>query len=114
MIDADVVDINVLGDDVSNIDVKFLTVVFDLRPDDVAHGLHDFPEGMDFVIESHFAAFDLGHVEHIVNQAKELLAGNGDLAQAVLHALGLVHMGFGDFRESDNGVHRRSDVVTHV
>ena len=39
------------------------------------HGEHQFP------------AFDFGHIQNIVNQAKQMLAGKRDFPKAVLHLL---------------------------
>ena len=43
-----------------------------------------------------------------------MLAGEGDLFQAVLYLLAIGNMGGGDCGHTHNGVHRRTDVVAHI
>ena len=106
--------INFLRKDIADEDIEFLPVRLDLRTYDIAHGLHGLAEGKRLHGKHHLAAFDLRHVQHVIDQAQQLLSCQRDLAQAVLHASRIIHMAAGDARHADDRVHRRADIVAHV
>ncbi len=60
------------------------------------------------------AALDARQIQHIVNQAKQMLAGQVDFRQTVLQLLRIIKIFFRHRRKAHDGVHRRADVVAHV
>mmetsp|Transcript_18214 Transcript_18214/g.43670 ORF Transcript_18214/g.43670 Transcript_18214/m.43670 type:complete len:579 (-) Transcript_18214:81-1817(-) len=64
-------------------------------------------------LELHLAGLDLGEVEHVVDDAQQMLGRIGDLLQPLLlHRLDGVALG--QVGQADDGVHRRADLVAHV
>ena len=66
------------------------------------------------LLELYFSALDAAHIQHIVDEGEEVLAGSGDLFQVVQHLLPVVDVGRSQRGEADDGVHRGADVVAHV
>ncbi len=94
--------------------VKLLVLGADLGLGDADDAVHHLPEGDLVHVQRQLAAFDFAHVQHVVDKAQEVAAGEGDFFQAVLHLLLVVNVGGGDGRHAHNGVHGGPDVVGHV
>ena len=65
-------------------------------------------------VQQHFAAFNLGYVQHVVDQPQQVLAGQGDLPQVVPHLLRVVRIVQGQGGHAHDGVHGRADIVAHA
>ena len=65
-------------------------------------------------MQLHFALFDFGGVQHLVDEVQQLLGGGGDLVQTVGHLLRLVQVVPGQVGKADNGVHGGAHVVAHA
>ena len=77
---------------------------------DLVHGLHQVgPLRLQF----HLAAFDAPHVQHVVDQGQQVMAGSFDLIH-VIRDLGRVFFFFGQRRIAHDGVHGRADIVAHI
>ena len=66
------------------------------------------------LLQLNFAAFNAAHVQHIVDEAQQVVAGGENFCQIVLHLLGAAHIGDGQGGEADDGVHGGADVVGHI
>ena len=115
----DLLDAQGVADDLFVIDVvdahrKLVAVLFHLRCGHGEQVVHEVAEIELLFHQLDLARLDLGHVEHLVDEAQQVLAGLGDLAQAVAHALWVVDVGGGDGGHADDAVHGRADVVAHV
>lgn len=62
----------------------------------------------------HLAAFDAAHVQHVVDKARQVLAGGADLPQILIDKLLVVQVRVRQGGEADDGVHGRPDVVGHA
>ena len=105
---------DVLRQNVVDEDVKLLLLGPHLGLDNVDDAVHHLPQGDLVDVQRHLPALDFGHIQHVVDQVQQVLAGQGDFFQTVLDLLGIFDIGCGDGRHAHNGVHGRSDVVTHV
>ncbi|CDC68676.1 putative uncharacterized protein [Oscillibacter sp. CAG:155] len=114
LIEPHAVAVHLLGLDVLNEDVEGLLLGLHLRLDDIDDILRHLPQGQQIHVQCQLAAFDLGHVQHVVDEAQQVLAGEGDLVEAVPHLGGLVDVGGGNGCHAHNGVHGSADVVAHV
>ena len=94
--------------------VKHLVLGFYLGLDNGHDTVHGFPQGYHIQIKRHLAAFDLGHIQNIVNQSQQMAAGQCYLFQAVGQCLAVLQVGRGDRRHTHNGIHGRPDVMAHV
>ena len=56
----------------------------------------------------------LSHIQHIIDEGKQVLAGGGDLFQVVQHLFLMVDMGRSQRGEANDGVHRGADIVAHI
>ena len=99
---------------VVNKHVKMLIFGLNLRLDNIDDAIHHLPQGNLIHIQRHFAAFDFGHIQHVVNQSQQMLAGKGDFFQAVLHLLRVVNIGGSNSRHAHNSVHGRADIMAHI
>ena len=105
---------NILRQDILDEDVEILPMGTDLGANDVADGLHAFPEGNRIRIQHHFAAFDFRHIQHIIDEPQKLLARKGDFPQTVLHARPIPDMLPRNGRHAHDGIHGRPDVMAHI
>ena len=83
--------------------------------------MDDRPQIVDNVRQMHLglfdgdlAAFDAAHVEDVVDQREEMLAGDRDLAEVVAHLFAVVEVGSRESGEPDDRVHGRANVMGHV
>ena len=114
LIEADAVAVDVLLGDILNEDVKALFSGLHLGLNDADNALGGLPEADHVQVEGQLAALDLGHVQHVVDQPQQMLAGEGDFAQTGFHLVPVVHVGGGDGSHTHDGVHGGADVVAHV
>ena len=114
LIQAYTIAIDILSRNVMNEHIKMLLFCFHLWLYDTHDAVHDLPQGNLVHIEGHLPALDFGHIQHIVNQSKQMLAGKGNLFQTVLKLLGIVDVGCGNGGHSHNGIHWGADIVAHV
>ena len=99
---------------VCGVDVKLQLLGGDIRLDDGFQIVHHLGQGGLLLLDLHLAALNAAHVQHVVNEAEQVVAGGGDLGQVVLDLLGVVDVGGGQGGEADDGVHGGADVVGHV
>ena len=114
LVEAHTVAVDVLPADVLDEDVKALLFGLHLGLDDAHDALGGLPQADHVHIQGELAALDLGHIQHVVDEAQQVLAGQGDLLQAGGHLLPVVQVGGGDGRHAHDGVHGGADVVAHV
>ena len=76
--------------------------------------MHEIRQVHRLFLDLHLAALNAAHVQHIVDEGEQVLAGSGDLFQIIQHLLLILNMGRRQRGEADNGVHRGADVVAHV
>ena len=76
--------------------------------------MHEIRQMHRLFLDLHLAALDTAHVQHIVDEGEQVLAGSGDLFQVVQHLFLIINMGCRQRGEADDGVHRGADVVAHV
>ena len=65
------------------------------------------------VVQREFARFDLGQVENVVDDAKQVLRGIADLVQP-RQRLGIADLAAQQVVEADDGIHRRADFMAHI
>ena len=114
LVQTDAVTMHILRLDFLNKNIKVLLPLLDLRLYDVHNAVHDLPKRYLIHIQGQLAALNLGHIQHIVNQSKQVPARQGNLAQTVLHALLIVYIRHRNRRHADDTVHRRADIMAHA
>ena len=84
-------------------------------------GLDDRPQIVDHIrkmhlrlLDGHLAAFDPAHIQNIVDEGQQMLAGDGDLSEVILHLFPVVDVRGRQRRKAHNGVHGRAHVMGHV
>ena len=93
---------------------KLLLPRLDARLCDRYHVFQQLGQGYRRGIDRDIAVFDPAHVQHIVDQAQQMAAGQLDLAKAVEHFFRLVQVRLGNIRHADDRVHGRADVMRHM
>ena len=76
--------------------------------------MHEIRQMHRLFLDLHLSALDTAHIQHIVDEGEQMLAGSRDLFQVVQHLFLIINMGRRQRGEADNGVHRGADVVAHV
>ena len=87
---------------------------FHLRREEIMDLIQQPHDIRALLIQFHLAAFDAAHVQNVVNERQQMMAGRFNLAQ-ILHRLRR-HSGLllQEADVADDGVHRRPDVMAHV
>ena len=114
LVQADAVAIYVFHRDIFYMDVKVLLFGFDLRLYDADNAFNNFFQRDCFQRQGQLSAFDFGHVQHIVDEPKQMPARQRDFAQTVLHLLTVVYMRRCDGSHAHDRVHRRADIMAHI
>ena len=78
----------------------------------VVRAVEHFRERGRFFAQFELARFDLGKVEHVVDQAQQRLARVADRVDGVA-LLGIERAQAQQLEQADHGVHRRADLVAH-
>ncbi len=95
-------------------DVEFLVLRLDLRLYDSHQIIEQHLQRNHIVIERHLSAFDFGHIEHIVDQAEQMIARQLDLLETMTDPVLVRAVRQADMRHPDDRVHRRADIVRHI
>ena len=114
MIQADAVTADELGLNILDKNVERLLLGPELRLDNTDDAVHGLTQRDMIQVQCQLAAFNFGHVQHIVDKPQKMLAGQRDFFQAVPDLLGIVYVGGGDGRHAHNGVHGGADIVAHI
>ena len=59
------------------------------------------------------AAFNLRHIQHIIDQAQKVVAGEPDFVQAVLYTFRILEVGVGNLRHPGNHIHGCTYIMAH-
>ncbi len=54
--------------------------------------MHHFRQRRLFFLDLHLAALNAAHVQNIIDQAQQVIAGCGDLCKIILHFLRIVNV----------------------
>ena len=65
-------------------------------------------------LQMDLAAFDSAHIQNIIDQRQQMVAGGKDLVQIVPHPFLILHIAGCQCGKSDNGVHGRADIMRHI
>ena len=82
--------------------------------DDVPELPQDDGQFLRLFLQLDLAALDIAHVQDVIDEADEVVAGSEDLPQIAFHLLLPVKMGERQRRVAHHRVHGRADVVGHV
>ena len=105
---------DVLTEDSVYTDIKTLGRQFHLRLNNRYNALYDFPKGRVVHVQKQFAAFYLRHIQHVVDQSQQVMAGGAYLFDAVVKSFAVIHVCGGNCRHALDGVHRSTYVMAHV
>ena len=94
--------------------LKVLMLPIHLRLNDSDNPFHDFTQRDHVHRERHLTALNLGHIQHVIDQSQQMLAGQRNLLQTVLYLFRIIHMGSRNSRHTNDCIHRRPDIMTHI
>ena len=60
------------------------------------------------------SAFNAAHIQNIIDQRKQMVAGGKNLPQIIPHPLRVVDVAQRQCGKADNGIHGGADVVGHI
>ena len=84
------------------------------RPADSVYNLHSLCQAQGFFPKNCTAAFDFGHVKHLIDKPQKMPGGIINLAQTVQNPLWILQMIHGNLGHTQDSVHRCTDVVRHT
>ena len=118
-VQQDLVQPHRVGDDVlvlhvHGIDEKRQPLCRNIGLDDGAHIVDEVRQMHRFFFNFYFSALDAAHIQHIIDEGKQMLAGGRDLFQVVQHLFLIINMGRSQRGEADDGVHGGANIVAHI
>ena len=85
-----------------------------LRADEGFRAVDDVRDALLGQAQIRLPRLNLGHVQHVVDESEQVLAGGFDLLRVFPNPLRIVRIPLEQIRKAHDGVHRRADVVGHV
>ncbi len=82
--------------------------------DNGIHGRHQVIQGKFLYREYHFPALNLGHIQHIIDQAKQMLSRSLDLLRVFPHLVRAVRIPGQQGCKSQHGIHGCADIMGHI
>ena len=92
------------------LNVLFLDVGFKYRID----GVEQCTEVRHFELQRRTAAFDSGHLQHLVDDGQQQTAGVLNLLKIFSRLFLIIEISMQQLREAHDGVHRRPDIMAHI
>ena len=105
---------HVFGHGVCHLEGIFMSVRHDLRLHEIRDFLDQLPKVDPGLLQYHSAALDPAHIQYVIDQLQQMIAGRHDFLQTVPHLFRIVYVRRGNIGKSNDGVHRRADVVGHI
>ena len=98
---------------IKDIDLELLLFLHHHRPTDTDDIIHNVRQADILQHQIHLAAFDLRHIQHLVDQTQQMHTGNIDLTQTAVHLLRFMQVRPGNRRHTNDRIHRRPDIMRH-
>ena len=114
LVEPQAVTADILVGDVVDGHIELLALGADLGLNDADQAVHHLPQGYLIHVQRQLAALDFAHVQHIVDEPQQMLAGQGYFFQTVLDLLDIADVGRGNRRHAHDGVHGGADIVAHI
>ena len=114
LIQAGFVAEHILIGHIQHIHIQLQLLGVNLTADDGLNVMKHVGQVHFLLLQLDFAAFDAAHVQHIVDQAQQMVAGREDFRQIILNLFRIRYIGNGKGRKPDDCVHGRADIVRHT
>ena len=114
LIQPGLVAIDILVGHIYGIHVKFQLLGVDLPADDGFQVVQHIGQVDLHLFQMELSAFDAAHVQHVVDEGEQVLAGGKGLGEIILHPLLVVNVADRQRGKADDGVHGGADVVGHI
>ena len=99
---------------IGSINIKFQLLRRNIGLYDGFQVMHDFRERSFLLLYLHFTALNPAHIQHIIDQTEEMIAGRGNFPKIVLYLLYIINMSCSKRCESDNSVHWCPDIMGYI
>jgi len=114
LIQPGLVAVDVLVGHVHDVHVKLQLLCVNL-PADNGFQIVQHIRKVDFhLFQMDLSAFNAAHIQHIVDEGEQMVAGCKGLAKIILHPLGIVDIAERQRSKADDGVHGGADIVGHI
>ena len=105
---------DVLVGHVEGVDEQLQPLGLHLGLDDIDQIVGQLGDVAGLILDLDLAALNAAHVQDVVDEAEQVVAGGEDLLEAVLDLLPVVDVADCDGGKADDGVHGGADVVGHI
>ena len=114
LIEAGLIAVDVLLGDIRGVHVQLQLLGVNLSADDGLDVMQHIGQVGFLLLQLDAAAFDSAHIQHIVDEGQQMVAGGQNLGQIFPHLVGVFHIGHRQRGKADDGVHGGADVVRHI
>ena len=106
--------VDILVGHIHRIHIKLQLFCVDLPADDGFQIVQHLRKVDFHLFQMELSAFDAAHIQHIVDEREQMVAGSKGLGQIILHPLLVVNIADRQCSKADDGVHGGADVVGHI
>ena len=106
--------VDILVGHIHRVHIKLQLFCVDLPADDGFQIVQHIRKVDFHLFQMELSAFDAAHIQHIVDEGEQMVAGSKGLGQIILHPLLVVNIADRQCGKADDGVHGGTDVVGHI
>ena len=106
--------VNILVGHIHGIHIKFQLLCVDLPADNGFQVVEHIRKTDRCFLQMNLSGFNAAHIQNIIDQRKQMVAGGKNLPQIIPHPLRVVDVAQRQCGKADNGIHGGADVVGHI
>ncbi len=114
LIEAELITVNIFVHNVHRIDLQLELFGMNIRLQNIAQAMQDLGKAAKLFIQMYFPAFDMAHIQYVIDQTQQMVSGCLNLFQIFRNLFLLINMCDGKICKSDDSVHRGADVMGHI
>jgi len=114
LVQPGLVAVDVLVGHVHDVHVKLQLLCKNLPADDGFQIVQHIRKVDFHLFQMDFSAFNAAHIQHIVDEGEQMVAGCKGLAKIILYPLGIVDITERQRSKADDGIHGGADIVGHI
>ena len=114
LIQPGLVAVDVLVGHIHGVHIQIQLLCVDLPADDGLQVVQHIREVDLGLFQMDLSAFDAAHIQHIVDEGEQVVAGSEGLGEVILHPFLVVDVADRQCGEADDGIHGGADIMGHI
>ena len=114
LVQPGLVAVDVLVGHIHGVHIQIQLLCVDLPADDGFQVVQHIREVDLGLFQMDLSAFDAAHIQHIVDEGEQVIAGSEGLGEVILHPFLVVDVADRQCGEADDGIHGGADIMGHI